>query len=75
MPPTVITVPIMANEKAKNGNGLHVNGNGSSGRSTSASRKQSSPMAPAFMVSAPGKVIFFGEHSVVYGKVRCSAPR
>ncbi|PHH87001.1 hypothetical protein CDD83_9449 [Cordyceps sp. RAO-2017] len=31
-------------------------------------RKQSSPMAPAFMVSAPGKVIVFGEHSVVHGK-------
>lgn len=32
-------------------------------------RKQSSPLAPPFMVSAPGKVIVFGEHSVVYGKV------
>lgn len=32
-------------------------------------RKMSSPMMPAFMVSAPGKVIVFGEHSVVYGKV------
>ena len=32
-------------------------------------RKQSSPMMPAFMVSAPGKVIVFGEHSVVHGKV------
>ncbi len=36
-------------------------------------RKQSSPMMPAFMVSAPGKVIMFGEHAVVHGKV--SAPR
>jgi len=34
------------------------------------SRKQSSPMMPAFMVSAPGKVIVFGEHAVVHGKVR-----
>lgn len=33
-------------------------------------RKQSSPMMPSFMVSAPGKVIVFGEHSVVHGKVR-----
>lgn len=32
-------------------------------------RKQSSPMMPAFMVSAPGKVIVFGEHSVVHQKV------
>lgn len=67
MPPTAINVPIMANDKSANG--LHINGNGSRERSTSANRKQSSPMAPPFMVSAPGKVIFFGEHSVVYGKV------
>jgi hypothetical protein len=32
-------------------------------------RKKSSPMMPAFMVSAPGKVIMFGEHAVVHGKV------
>lgn len=32
-------------------------------------RKKSSPMMPAFMVSAPGKVIAFGEHAVVHGKV------
>lgn len=37
-------------------------------------RKMSSPMAPPFMVSAPGKVIVFGEHSVVHGKVRYSPP-
>jgi len=34
-------------------------------------RKKSSPMMPAFMVSAPGKVIVFGEHAVVHGKVGC----
>lgn len=33
-------------------------------------RTPSSPMMPAFMVSAPGKVIVFGEHAVVHGKVR-----
>jgi mevalonate kinase len=32
-------------------------------------RKKSSPMLPAFMVSAPGKVILCGEHGVVHGKV------
>jgi len=38
-------------------------------------RKQSSPMMPAFMVSAPGKVIMFGEHAVVHGKVSARAER
>ncbi|CAK7273037.1 Mevalonate kinase [Sporothrix epigloea] len=37
------------------------------------SRKASSPMMPAFMVSAPGKVIVFGEHSVVHGKAAIAA--
>jgi mevalonate kinase len=32
-------------------------------------RKKSSPMMPPFMVSAPGKVIVYGEHAVVHGKV------
>ena len=36
-------------------------------------RKKSSPMMPTFMVSAPGKVIVFGEHAVVHGKVRRSS--
>jgi len=36
-------------------------------------RKTSSPMMPAFMVSAPGKVIVFGEHAVVYGKAAMAA--
>jgi hypothetical protein len=46
--------------------------NGSANRRIKLSRKMSSPMAPPFMVSAPGKVIVFGEHSVVHGKV-CQA--
>jgi mevalonate kinase len=67
-----------------NGNGVtHTNGNDYGHRHTNSNdmfsprmsrlksiRKQSSPLAPPFMVSAPGKVIVFGEHSVVYGKVR-----
>ena len=36
-------------------------------------RKPSSPMAPPFMVSAPGKVIVFGEHAVVHGKAAIAA--
>ena len=57
-----------------NGNGTHhVNGNGHGNGVLShhekMQRRQSSPLAPPFMVSAPGKVIVFGEHSVVHGKV------
>ncbi|KAL2007012.1 hypothetical protein VTN00DRAFT_8450 [Thermoascus crustaceus] len=40
---------------------------------TMALRKASSPMAPPFMVSAPGKVIVFGEHAVVHGKAAMAA--
>lgn len=56
-----------------NGNGVdEPHTNGKSSHMKTASRKLSSPMMPAFMVSAPGKVIVFGEHAVVHGKV--SAP-
>lgn len=47
----------------------YVNGNSHLAHRLKAQRKASSPMAPAFMVSAPGKVIVFGEHAVVHGKV------
>ncbi|EXJ96224.1 mevalonate kinase [Capronia coronata CBS 617.96] len=52
-----------------------VNGHPKDNRSHSPnmSRKSSSPMAPAFMVSAPGKVIVFGEHAVVHGKAAMAA--
>lgn len=53
---------------AGNGSVSPVNGNGI--HRTLSQRRASAPMAPPFMVSAPGKVIVFGEHSVVYGKVR-----
>lgn len=38
-----------------------------------ANQRQSSPMMPAFMTSAPGKVIVYGEHAVVHGKAAVAA--
>lgn len=52
---------------------VQINGDVNGGKPNSRQlhgRKASSPMMPAFMVSAPGKVIVFGEHAVVHGKVR-----
>ncbi|KAL9126057.1 MAG: hypothetical protein Q9217_004835 [Psora testacea] len=39
----------------------------------SSGRKLSSPMNPAFITSAPGKVIVYGEHAVVHGKAAMAA--
>lgn len=36
-------------------------------------RKESSPLAPAFIISAPGKTIVYGEHAVVHGKAAIAA--
>ncbi|WEW61306.1 Mevalonate kinase [Emydomyces testavorans] len=57
------------------GDGLSVDSqrSSSSTRRPNPSRKPSSPMAPPFMVSAPGKVIVFGEHAVVHGKQAMAA--
>ncbi|KAH7318223.1 ribosomal protein S5 domain 2-type protein [Stachybotrys elegans] len=56
-----------------NGN-IYLNGNGPLTHTQfKGERKSSSPMAPPFMVSAPGKVIVFGEHSVVHGKAAVAA--
>ncbi|KAF4120702.1 mevalonate kinase [Geosmithia morbida] len=61
----------MSSLSLNNGAG-HVNGiNGTNG--IKMDRKMSSPMAPPFMVSAPGKVIVWGEHSVVHGKAAIAA--
>lgn len=54
----------------------NMNGNGNSHlpvRPGPHEHKQSRPMAPPFMVSAPGKTIVFGEHAVVHGKAAIAA--
>ena len=59
-------------KKDANGLGNILNGTIAQGRPR-LHRKQSSPMMPAFMTSAPGKVIVYGEHAVVYGKAAIAA--
>lgn len=59
-----------------NGGAHGANGtNGTKKHGRAVSRKMSSPMMPAFMVSAPAKVILFGEHAVVHGKVSTGCAR
>ncbi|KAL8918516.1 MAG: hypothetical protein Q9208_007323 [Pyrenodesmia sp. 3 TL-2023] len=55
-----------------NGSEEATNGHGNTERPV-LERKSSSPMMPAFMTSAPGKVIVYGEHAVVYGKAAMAA--
>ncbi|KAI9704123.1 MAG: Mevalonate kinase [Candelina mexicana] len=53
---------------------LHLKVNASAGSPRSnLTRKASLPMMPAFIVSAPGKVIVYGEHAVVHGKAAIAA--
>lgn len=40
---------------------------------TTHSRKESNPLAPPFIVSAPGKTIVYGEHAVVHGRAAIAA--
>lgn len=42
-------------------------------RTSTHSRKESNPLAPPFIVSAPGKTIVYGEHAVVHGKAAIAA--
>src|SRR4051794_8564958 len=57
--------PARVNMAPVNGNNENAKVNGTKSR-LPLNRKQSSPMMPPFMVSAPGKVIVFGEHAVVH---------
>jgi hypothetical protein len=59
-----IGVCLEPDPKSTMSNGVKVNGH-----YYESARKPSNPLMPPFMVSAPGKVIVFGEHAVVHGKV------
>ena len=54
-------------------NGVNGHSKEVSRRPSMSYRQPSSPMASAFMTSAPGKVIVFGEHAVVHGKAAMAA--
>ncbi|KAK5112915.1 hypothetical protein LTR62_003737 [Meristemomyces frigidus] len=60
-------------------NGAHkplpprINGTKTSTRPSIHNRKESNPLAPPFIVSAPGKTIVYGEHAVVHGKAAIAA--
>lgn len=47
--------------------------NGTTKRIPMHDRKHSNPLAPPFIVSAPGKTIVYGEHAVVHGKAAIAA--
>ncbi|MCJ1386730.1 hypothetical protein MMC17_009856 [Xylographa soralifera] len=79
-PENAQNVPLSSRSNAHHS--LDVDGRSLDGRSGHSSptsprgvldRKLSSPMMPAFMTSAPGKVIVFGEHAVVHGKAAMAA--
>jgi mevalonate kinase len=42
-------------------------------QSSTSTRRESNPLAPPFIVSAPGKTIVYGEHAVVHGKAAIAA--
>lgn len=57
---------------ATNGTDHHTAANGAK-RIPMHDRKHSNPLAPPFIVSAPGKTIVYGEHAVVHGKAAIAA--
>lgn len=59
---------VATNGVSKDMDNVKLNGPANAGKKA-LQRKQSTPMMPPFLVSAPGKVIAFGEHAVVHGKV------